>query len=112
MTDSRKFARRNFLKTMGMAVGLGPCVIALPSYALAEDLPHLTEAGPTAAALGYRDDATQVDAVKYPTHKFGQLCANCRFFASSAQTSWAACQLIPGKAVANKGWCSGYNAKP
>ena len=112
MNESNKVARREFLRTMGTAVGLGACVTALPSYALAEDLPHLTEADPTAAALGYREDATQVDAVKYPTHKVGQLCANCQFFAGSAQTSWAACQLFPGKAVANKGWCSGYNAKP
>ena len=112
MTDSKKFARRDFLKTMATAASLGACATALPSYALAEDLPHLTEVDPTAAALGYKDDATRVDAVKYPTRKTGQVCANCQFFAGSVQTPWAACQLFPGKAVAAKGWCSGYNAKP
>ena len=106
-----KNSRRQFMKLTGSAAGLGLVAVALPRYARAEDLPHLALTDPTAAALGYADDATKVDAAKYPTHKAGQLCANCKFFLGTDQTAWAGCQLFSGKAVATKGWCSGYNAK-
>ncbi|MDR3387562.1 MAG: high-potential iron-sulfur protein [Rudaea sp.] len=103
--------RRQFLKLTGAAAGLGMLVTALPRHARADELPHVPETDPTASALGYREDASKVDDAKYPTHKAGLLCSNCQFFGGTDKTSWAACQLFPGKAVSAKGWCSGYNAK-
>lgn len=110
-TDSRTYARREFLKMTGVAAGVGVFAMTLPRHARAEDLPHLSETDPTAAALGYREDASKVDATKYPMHKAGQLCSNCKFFGGTDQTPWASCQIFPGKFVSAKGWCSAYNPK-
>ncbi len=111
MSDTHLNSRRQFLRLTGAAAGLGILVTSLPRYAGAEELPHLPESDATAAALGYKEDAAKVDTAKYASHKAGQLCSNCKFFVGSDKTPWAGCQLFPGKAVAAKGWCSGYNAK-
>jgi High potential iron-sulfur protein len=111
MTPMKTASRRVFLQCAGAIAGAGALAAALPRRADAADLPHLATTDPTAVALGYTEDASKVDATKYPTHKAGQDCASCRFFGGTAQTAWAACQLFPGKAVTAKGWCSGYNPK-
>jgi hypothetical protein len=111
MTNSKIHPRRQFLKLAGTAAGFGTMAVAFPLWALADDLPHLPESDPTAVALGYKEDATKVDVAKYPTFKAGQVCSNCKFFTGTDKTPWAGCQLFPGKEVATKGWCSGYNAK-
>lgn len=107
MSMSRPVSRRNFL----VLAGAGACTALLASRVRAEDLAKLTESDATAVALGYREDAAKVDAAKFPTHKNGQVCTNCKFFAGDGKTPTAACQLFPGKSVAAKGWCSAYNAK-
>jgi hypothetical protein len=111
MHDIHSSSRRRFLCLAGTASVVGFAAVALPRRAGAEELAHLPETDATATALGYREDASKVDAAKSPTHKAGQTCANCRFFQGTDKTAWAPCQLFPGKAVAAKGWCSGYNAK-
>ncbi len=111
MNDTILKSRREFLKLGSAAAGLGILATALPRHARADDLPHLPETDATGAALGYKEDASKVDAAKYPSHKAGQLCSNCKFFGGTDKTPWASCQLFPNKAVAAKGWCSGYNAK-
>lgn len=104
-------SRRQFLKLAGVVAGASVFAAALPQHARADDLPHLSTADPTAAALGYNEDAQKVDGAKYPTHKVGQVCSNCQFFQGTDKTKWAGCQLFPGNAVTAKGWCSGYTVK-
>jgi hypothetical protein len=111
MINLRNNSRRQFLNLVGTAAAFGTLAVAAPRHALADDLPHLPESDPTATALGYKEDATKVDAAKYPIYKAAQVCSNCKFFAGTDKTPWAGCQLFPGKAVASKAWCSGYNAK-
>ncbi|TDR47607.1 high potential iron-sulfur protein [Tahibacter aquaticus] len=94
-------SRRHFLQ---LAAGSG--VALLLAQRAAAELPPLTETDPTAQALGYRADAAQVDAAKFPQRKDGQHCGNCNFYQAGA------CQLFPGKRVSDKGWCSAYAAKP
>lgn len=102
-------SRRSFLKLAGTTgVAVVACSV-IARQARADDLPHLAENDPTAAALGYKEDATKVDAAKYPQHKPEQLCANCNFFQGTG--AYAPCQLFPGKAVNAKGWCAGYAKK-
>ncbi|MEP6483156.1 MAG: high-potential iron-sulfur protein [Rudaea sp.] len=105
-------SRRRFLITaMGVTATAGAIALVSPRRVRADELPPVTESDPTAQALGYKDDASKVDAAKFPAHKATQSCANCQFFAGTDKTATAACQLFPGKSVAAKGWCSGYNAK-
>lgn len=98
-------ARRKFFVLAGSGIGAAALVGALPRRALADDLPHLTIDDPTAKALNYTEDATKAPA----PHQAGQACANCNFFSGSG--AYGPCQLFPGKAVAAKGWCSGYAKK-
>ena len=102
--------RRSFFGLAGGAIGAAALAGALPQLARADDLPHLTTDDPTAQALGYTEDASKVDAKKYPTHQAGQSCANCNFFHGGA-TGYGPCDLFPGKATNAKGWCSGYAKK-
>ncbi|HXS74268.1 MAG TPA: high-potential iron-sulfur protein [Rhodanobacteraceae bacterium] len=99
--------RRRFLGLVGGATGGAILVALLPRKVHAADLPHLTEADPTAKALHYTDDASKAPA----PHKAGQACANCRFFQGTAGQEYGPCALFPGKAVHAKGWCAGYSAK-
>ena len=98
-------ARRQFLQ---LAVGVAAA--AAVGQAMADDLPALSESDPTATALGYKEDATKVDAAKFPKHKPNEVCGNCNFFQGSGGR--APCTLFPGKSVNAKGWCSAYAAKP
>jgi hypothetical protein len=81
---------------------LGPVV--------AGELPHLSDANPGAASLGYTEDSGSVDGHKFPQHKADQHCASCKFFQGNG-AGYAPCQLYPGNAVNANGWCAGYAAK-
>src|SRR5260221_7852591 len=97
--------RRKFFMLAGSGIGAAAVISALPRQAFADDLPHLTLDDPTAKALNYTEDATKAPA----PHQAGQACANCNFFSGTG--AYGPCQLFPGKAVATKGWCSGYAKK-
>ncbi|HEY3521284.1 MAG TPA: high-potential iron-sulfur protein [Rhodanobacteraceae bacterium] len=107
MKERIQSSRRRFLSLMGGIAGSALLLGTLPRRALAADLPHLTEADPTAKALHYTEDATKAPA----PHKAGQECAGCRFFSGTSGQAYGPCSLYPGKSVAAKGWCAGYSAK-
>ncbi|WP_144154917.1 high-potential iron-sulfur protein [Paraburkholderia sp. BCC1885] len=101
-----KSSRRTFLIT---SIGVAS-TFALSRQAFA-DAPKLTEADPTAQALGYKQDATQVDKAKYAKYAAGQDCGNCSFYQGKASDPWGGCPMFGGKQVSAKGWCSAYNKK-
>ncbi len=107
MNDDIRHSRRRFLAMLGGGAGGALLLAAIPRRAHAADLPHLTEADPTAKALHYTEDASKASA----PHKAGQACADCRFFQGKAGIAYGPCSLYPGKAVNAKGWCAGYAAK-
>jgi hypothetical protein len=100
-------SRRRFLKLAAGTAAAAVMIAGLPRSARADDLPHVSEADPTAKALGYVEDAT---TTKDPKHKAGDTCANCQFYSGGA-TGFGPCQLFPGKAVSAKGWCISHTAK-
>jgi hypothetical protein len=103
-------SRRTMCALMGAAsaaVALG----ALPTIALAADLPHLAEADPTAAAMGYKEDSTKVDAKKFANHKPDQVCSKCKYYTGDVAAAYGTCQIFNGKEVNTKGWCQVWQAK-
>ncbi|MBT8143396.1 MAG: high-potential iron-sulfur protein [Gammaproteobacteria bacterium] len=68
---------------------------------------ELSEDDPTAQALGYRIDASQVDDDLY---KSGSSCANCMQYQGEDATG--VCPLFPGKTVRAAGWCKAWVKKP
>jgi len=81
------------------------------AQAKAKPLPHLAENDPTAAALGYKNDAKQVDKAKYANYKLGQECDDCAQFEGKKGEAWGPCKIFPGKAVNAKGWCAAFQPK-
>ena len=104
--EENSASRRRFLK-----IAAGTAAVAaiggLPRLARASDLPHVTDADPTAKALGYVEDAS---TSKNPKRKPGANCSNCQFY-SGGPTGYGPCQLFPGKAVSAKGWCVSHTPK-
>jgi hypothetical protein len=107
----KHLTRRTLLKTI--AVTLPASSVILQQDALAEDMPHLDPADPTAIALLYVEDATNVDKSNPAAARFedGQTCANCIQIQSDSG-SFRPCAIFPGKTVAAAGWCSVWAAKP
>lgn len=93
--------RRHFLRAASAAL-LAPLLVR-SGFAS-----ELSEDDPTAKALGYKADATQVND---PTYKAGSTCANCMQFQPGAAGS-GACALFPGKPVNAAGWCKAWVKKP
>ncbi len=65
----------------------------------------LEESDPQAVALGYRHDATKIDATKFPAYAPGHNCANCQLFQGKPGEALGACGAMGGKLVNAKGWC-------
>ena len=71
----------------------------------------LTEVEPAAAALGYKMDATKVDAKKFPAYVSGRLCNGCQLYAGKPGDPSAPCAVFGGKVVNAKGWCGAWARK-
>ncbi len=99
-------SRRHFILTLApaaVALGAATTLHAQPAKADEND--------PTAKALGYKHDATKVDAAKYPTYVKGSVCSNCQLYQGKASDPWAVCPLLGGKQVNANGWCSAWVKK-
>jgi hypothetical protein len=99
-------SRRRFLQLAMVAIG-GACIGGMSRLARGADLPHLTDADPTAKAMSYVEDATVSKSALY---RAGSTCANCQFY-NGPDVGFGTCQLFPGKAVNAKGWCTSYTPK-
>jgi hypothetical protein len=104
----RTFSRRKMVKTL-------PLVAAAAAWAarqvLGAALDNLDVTEPKAAALGYVENAAQVDAKKYPSYVRGSNCENCLQLQGTAGNSYRPCALFKGKLVSVSGWCSAWTAE-
>lgn len=77
----------------------------------------------TAKMLGYSEDHTKVDTIKYP-RKAGQdnmKCSTCLLFLPLAEAEtvsggkekkdWGKCSIFPNMVVAASGWCNSWSQK-
>jgi hypothetical protein len=94
------------VKHFGLAAGL-PAVLAWRRSESAEPV-RLDAKDPAAIALGYIENASQVDVRKYPAFVPGSNCDNCLQLQGTAGNSYRPCNLFPGKLVAVGGWCTGW----
>jgi hypothetical protein len=74
------------------------------------ELPHLDLKDSAAVAVGYVENASRVDAKKYPAFVKGSRCDNCLLL-QGASGAYRPCSLFPGKLVSASGWCSGWSAE-
>jgi hypothetical protein len=101
-------SRRNLLK--GLALGAAGAAIGARSAAGAEAA-KVDVHDPQAAALGYVENASQVDAKKYPQYVAGSSCDNCLQLQGKPGNNYRPCTLFSGKLVAVSGWCSGWTSE-
>jgi hypothetical protein len=66
---------------------------------------------PTAVALGYVENASQVDGKKYPQFVPGSNCENCLQLQGKPGNNYRPCSLFSGRLVSVSGWCSGWAAE-
>ncbi len=104
--NKRKVARRTFLRST-IAAGAAIPLAGIPIVTLAQAA-KVTEDDPAASALGYKHDASTVDAAKFPQHTEDQQCKNCRLYSASDEEGWGNCGIFPGKLVTSEGWCSAW----
>lgn len=109
--------RRNILKQslLGLSAVAASSILT-PKQAIADDaLPKLAEDDPMAVGVGYRNDATTVDTVRYPKRAgeegAKQLCVNCSLYSGDKDAEWGKCTIFSGKQVNAKGWCSVWAPK-
>ncbi|MDG1463435.1 MAG: high-potential iron-sulfur protein [Gammaproteobacteria bacterium] len=105
-----KYSRREFLRNAAVTLPAGAFLMS--NAASSQDLVKLATDDPTAMALGYIEDATAVDAAKYPMFKADSNCANCMQIQGADADAYRPCGIFPGKSVASAGWCSVWVAKP
>ncbi len=86
------------------AIPAATLVLALNRKASAQPA-RLEESDPLAVSLGYKHDASKVDAKKYPAYAAGRDCANCQLYQAKPTDPWGACGAVGGKLVNGKGWC-------
>lgn len=124
MNLKKSLSRRNFIKQSALAVGSVSILskILNNDHAYAQALTALDESNPTALALGYKSDSSNVDEVKFPKHAGEQgkksLCSNCMFYSQGGQKiegkdgEFGKCTLFPTNLVSAKGWCNSWTLKP
>lgn len=107
-SGSRAMNRRSLLKNLAAAAAAAAVLPAGRSRGA--ELPHLDVKDSAAVALGYVENATQVDAKKFPTYVKGSRCDTCLLLQGTSG-AYRPCTLFPGKLVSASGWCSGWTAE-
>lgn len=100
-------SRRQFIMTIVPAAAALSAVTGMTGAQA--QAAKVDEKDPAAVGLGYKHDATKVDAKKYPQYKAGNACGNCQFY--QGKDAWGVCPLLGGKQVNGKGWCSAWAKK-
>jgi hypothetical protein len=98
--------RRKVIKNLSLAAVLAAALPWRRTWGAAP--PRLDVKDPGAIALGYVENAAQVDPKKYPDFVKGSTCENCLQLQGSAGDNYRPCGLFPGKLVSVSGWCKSW----
>jgi hypothetical protein len=100
-----KVTRRLLVKNLSVAAASAGLFSRRSS---GDELKRLDVKDPTAVALGYVENASQVDLKKYPAYAQGSNCENCLQLQGPPGNNYRPCSLFPGKLVSVGGWCKGW----
>jgi hypothetical protein len=98
--------RRKVVKNLSLAAAL-PAALSWHRARGAQPA-RLDVKDPAAVAVGYVENAAQVDIKKYPAYVKGSNCENCLQLQGSAGDNYRPCGLFPGKLVSVSGWCKAW----
>ena len=102
--------RRAMLRTLVLGAAAASVTPRAPS-ARAREPEKLDVNDPAARALGYVENAAEVDTKKYPGYVPGSNCDNCLLLQGKPGNNYRPCSLFQGKLVAVSGWCTGWTAE-
>jgi hypothetical protein len=100
-------SRRSLLKCLALTAG----AVVGARAARSAELTRLDPREPAAAALGYVENAAQIDGKKYPADGQGSECDKCLQLQGKSGAEQRPCALFPGKLVAVTGWCTAWTAE-
>jgi hypothetical protein len=113
---NKEISRRSFLQIFSTSLVAVPALFSV-SNLFAEKViapppgpKPVEETNPIAKAMGYKKDASTVDAKKYPKYKAGNNCSNCVQY-SKLNDGWGKCKIITAGPVTSGGWCNSYLQK-
>ncbi len=122
------YSRRHFIQRTAWIAASVPCVGLLSQVIgptqllqakeketpLPEGKVAVSEADPVATAIGYKQNAKEIDFKKYPQRKKpeakSQACATCALY-TPENASWGKCQMLTSGLVNHKGWCGSWSKK-
>lgn len=107
--NGARINRRALIKSLAAAAAAAAVLSGRRSESA--DLPHLDVKDPAAVAMGYVENAKQVDAKRYPVYVKGSSCENCSLLQGGPGPDYRPCQLFAGSSVSIHGWCSGWSAE-
>ena len=107
MTQSRRIFFKQSLTCASVLTALATAKTAHAQTAPAAVL----ETSEQAIALGYKADATKVDAKKHPNRGADQICSGCTLYQGKAGDSMGGCAVFGNNLVAGKGWCGAWTKK-
>jgi High potential iron-sulfur protein len=102
---SKPLSRRETLRTLAGAAAMA----VLPRHAFAAE--RLDVKDPKAVAVGYVENAAQLDGKKYSNYVPGSSCANCLQLQGAPGAAYRPCDFFQGKLVAAAGWCTAWTAE-
>ena len=122
-----KTSRRNFLKKSLAIVSAVPVASTIQragfssdAFAQGANVP-VDETGAQAMALGYKANAQEVDATKFPKRAGEegqkQFCSSCQLLQKSGikvdgkEGEFGKCLIFPANVVNTKGWCNSWVMK-
>jgi len=105
-----KLRRRTVVKALALGTAAAALVPATRADAAAAGQ-KLDVHDPAAVALGYVENASQVDPKKFPRYVPGSTCENCLQLQGTPGNNYRPCNLFSGKLVSVSGWCSGWTAE-
>ena len=104
--------RRKLIKML-LAAGPTLSLLGASHHTVAQEtVEKVPITDPIASALGYIEDATKVDAAKYPAFKPGDICKDCLLYTDPSAEEWGPCSLFQNRLVAANGWCVSFAKRP
>lgn len=99
--------RRTLLRSL--LVGSAIAAAVAPRRSFAQAAPHVDVKDPAAVAVGYIENANQIDLKKHPDYIKGSECENCLLLQGTAGENYRPCTLFAGKLVSVSGWCDKWS---
>ena len=108
MTNSRRIF---FKQSLTCASAFTALALTTTTHAQTPAPTAVLETSEQAMALGYKADATKVDAQKYPNRAANQSCAGCTLYQGKAGDASGGCAVFGNNLVAGIGWCGAWTQK-